>query len=559
MRFYKHVLLWSSLGTLLILGWAAVEENLLAGWRRTQGAARSRLPQEEAEAFSVELRQIVVPDLGVADRCTSCHVGMAPGEKGVPGDKALAPHPPVVHDPATFGCTVCHGGQGRATTMADAHGNVPHWPEPMLPRRYLYASCGTCHTHLSVPSSSLLARGRAAFERGDCLACHRVDGRGGTLRPGGEGGLEGPDLSRVGARGWRPDWHDHHLGERARAENGPWRTSFAPVSAADREAIEVYLRSRVAAPGLVEAKALFHSLGCRGCHAVGGVGGADGPDLTRVGQRDPGQRPWAGVRGPRTLENWFAEHFRAPARVTPGSLMPELGLTEEQIDRLDFYLFALRRTSLGDRFHPKDRVRAEKLGEREFATDGATLYGTFCAACHGQGGEGMRYPGLAPFPAIGNPDFLEIAPDELIAETVRKGRPGRRMPGWGEAEGGLRPAEIDAVVRHVRSLGPAYRTDGKPRRWVQGDEIEGRRLYQANCAGCHGAAAEGGEGPALANPVLLGSATDSFLFETIRRGRRGTAMLGFAQPTPVRAALADAEIESIVTYLRTFEPEEKKP
>jgi cbb3-type cytochrome c oxidase subunit III len=559
MRLYKHVLLWSSLGTLLILGWAAVEENLLAGWRRAQGAARARLPPEEAEAFSVELRQIVVPELAVADRCVSCHVGMAPGEKGAPGDAVLAPHPPVVHDPASFGCTVCHGGQGRATTKADAHGSVPHWPEPMLPRRYLYASCGTCHTHLAVPNATLLARGRAAFERQDCLACHRVDGRGGTLRPGGEGGLEGPDLSRAGANGWRADWHEHHLEERARAERGPWRTSFAAVAPPEREAIEAYLRSRVAAPGLVEAKALFHSLGCRGCHAVGGVGGADGPDLTRAGQTDPGQRPWAGVRGPRTLESWFAEHFRAPARVTPGSLMPELGLTEEQIDRLTFYLFALRRTSLGDRWHPKDRVRAEKLGEREFATDGATLYGTFCAACHGQGGEGMRYPGLSPFPAIGNPDFLELAPDELIAETIRRGRPGRRMPAWGEAEGGLRPEEIAALVRHVRALGPAYRSDGKPRRWVRGDAAEGKRLYAASCAGCHGAQGEGGEGPALANPVLLRSAPDSFLVETIRRGRRGTAMLGFAAPTPVRPALSDDEIEAIVAFLRTFEPEEEKP
>jgi mono/diheme cytochrome c family protein len=292
---------------------------------------------------------------------------------------------------------------------------------------------------------------------------------------------------------------------------------------------------------------------------VGGVGGADGPDLTRVGQRDPGQRPWAGVRGPRTLATWFQEHFRAPARVTPGSLMPELGLTEEQIDRLTFYLFALRRTSLGDRWHPKDRVRAEELGEREFAADGATLYGTFCAACHGQGGEGMRYPGLAPFPAIGNPDFLELAPDELIAETVRRGRPGRRMPAWGEGEGGLRAAEIAAVVRHVRSLGPPHRPDGRPRRWATGDAAEGRRLYAASCAGCHGAKGEGGEGPALSSPVLLRAATDSFLFETIRRGRRGTAMLGFARPTPTRAALADREIESIVVHLRSWEPEERKP
>jgi mono/diheme cytochrome c family protein len=559
MRFYKHVLLWSSLGTLLLLGWAALSENVFAEWRRVQGAARGRLPPGESSAFSVELRQVVVPELAVADRCTSCHVGMSPGEKGVPGDKALAPHPPVVHDPASFGCTTCHGGQGRATTAVDAHGGVPHWPEPMLPRRYLYASCGRCHTHLAVPSASELASGRDAFERYDCLACHRVDGRGGTLRPGGLGGLEGPDLSRAGLRGYRRDWYAHHAAERERVGSGPWRTSFGAVPEPEREAIDRFLASRMAAPGLVEAKALFNSLGCRGCHAVGGVGGADGPDLTRVGQRDPGQRPWNGVQGEHTLENWFKEHFRAPARVTPGSLMPELRLTEEQIDLLTLHAFALRRGTLPDTYQPRDRARAEKLGEREFAADGAALFGAFCAGCHGQGGQGMRYPALAPFPAISNPDFLELASDELLVETVKRGRPGRRMPAWGEAEGGLRPAELDAVVRYVRSLGPAFRPDGKPRRWARGDVAQGERLYAASCAGCHGARGQGGEGPMLANPVLQRAATDSFLFETIRRGRRGTAMLGFDRPTPVRRALDAGEIESIVVFLRTWEPKEKKP
>jgi mono/diheme cytochrome c family protein len=487
---------------------------------------------------------------------------MAPGERGVPGDKLLAPHPPVGHEPAAFGCTVCHGGQGRATTTADAHGNVEFWPEPMVPRRYAYAGCGTCHTHLAVPNLARMERGRDAFAQSDCFACHRVDGRGGTMRPGGAGGLEGPDLSRVGMRGFRADWHEHHRAEQAKASAGPWRTAFAEIAPADREAISVWLSSRVGAPGLVEAKALFHSLGCRGCHAVGGVGGADGPDLTRVGLRDPGQRNFAGVRGERTLQSWFQEHFRAPARVTPGSLMPELGLSEEHIDRLTFYLFSLRRASLGDGFQPRDRARAEKLGEREFATDGATLYGAFCAACHGQGGEGRRYPGLAPFPAIGNPDFLEIAPDELVLETVRSGRPGRRMPAWGEAEGGLRPAEIASVVRHVRSLGggAAQRPDGRPRRWAQGDPEAGGRLYASACAGCHGAKGQGAEGPMLANPVLLRAATDSYLAATIARGRRGTAMLGFESPTPARRALSGEEIESIVAFIRTWERErEKKP
>jgi hypothetical protein len=66
-----------------------------------------------------------------------------------------------------------------------------------------------------------------------------------------------------------------------------WRASFAEVPERDREAIDVVLRSRVSAPGLVESKAVFHSLGCRGCHKVGGIGGDDGPDLTRIGQMDP--------------------------------------------------------------------------------------------------------------------------------------------------------------------------------------------------------------------------------------------------------------------------------
>ena len=102
--------------------------------------------------------------------------------------------------------------------------------------------------------------------------------------------------------------------------------------------------------------------------------------------------------------------------------------------------------------------------------------------------------------------------------------------------------------------------DGKPRRWAKGDVEQGERLYASACAGCHGAKGQGAEGPMLANQVLLASSTDSYLAETIRRGRRGTAMLGFAQPTPARRALAASEIESIVTFMRKWEkPPEKKP
>jgi mono/diheme cytochrome c family protein len=548
MKANKTLLLVSSLGALALLVVAAVQENVFKDWRRIQGSARSG-----SGGIEVRLRQIVIPALRVTDRCTSCHVGMAPGESGLVGGPVLAPHPNAVHDPANYGCTICHAGQGRATETADAHGEAPYWPRPMIPKAYAYAGCGACHTHLQVPSLAQLRQGRTVFEQLDCLACHRVDGRGGTIRPAG-GGMEGPDLTRVGVTGYRADWYQDHLVRRAAAAAGPWRTSFGPISEEDLRTLGVFLASRVGAPGLIEAKALFHSLGCRGCHKVGGVGGDDGPDLTQVGDMDPGRRDFTHVPGDHTVANWLAEHFRAPATLVPGSKMPALGLTEDQIRVLTFYMVSLRRSDVPEAFWPKDRILAERFGEREFAADGATLYGTFCAACHGPAGQGMRYPGMPPFPAVGNPDFLAVASDAFIAATVRAGRPGRRMPAWGEQEGGLRPREVAEVVSHLRRLGGVKpEPDGKVRRWVKGDPREGGRLFAAYCATCHGASGEGKEGPALNNKVLLANATDTYLTETIRRGRRGTAMEGFASSSTVRPALSGPEIESIVSYLRTWE------
>jgi mono/diheme cytochrome c family protein len=148
-----------------------------------------------------------------------------------------------------------------------------------------------------------------------------------------------------------------------------------------------------------------------------------------------------------------------------------------------------------------------------------------------------------------------VASDAFIAATVRGGRPGRRMPAWGKKDGGLRPDEITQVVSRVRRLGGGATPveDRKPPRWVQGDSKEGARLFTAYCASCHGLQGEGKEGPALNNQVLLVNATDTYLAETIRRGRRGTEMEGFANPSTVRPALAGTEIESIVAHVRTWE------
>lgn len=552
MRSNKLLLLITSLATLAALGAAAWQENVRREWRVIQARYKAALPPQAAEGFGIQLRQIVIPAMNTTDRCVSCHVGMAPGESAIDGDRLFGKHPPVAHEPSDYGCVVCHGGQGRATDRDDAHGDAPHWPTPMIPRRFSHAGCGSCHTHLAVPDAGQLARGRVIFERADCLACHRMDGRGGTLRPGGAAGPDGGDLSASGAKAG--SWYAPHLEKHLAAASGPWKESFGPLPEDDRAALDTFLASRLGAPGLVESKAFFHARGCRGCHKIGGVGGDDGPDLTREGEKDPGRLDYAHVPGGRNLSSWLAEHFREPAAVVSGSAMPRLGLDEDQIDTLVFYMMSLRRSNLPEAFWPKDRILAERFGAREFAVDGATLFGSFCAACHGARGEGMRYAGSPAFPAIGNPDFLALASDDFVRQTVTHGRPGRRMTAWGEKEGGLRPAEIDAVVAYLRALGGTpHAPDPKPPRWVRGDAAAGERSYAANCAVCHGARGEGKEGPALSNPVLLANATDTYLVETVHRGRSNTSMPAFTTSSSTRQTLEDVDIESIVAFMRTWE------
>ena len=293
----KHLLLWSSLGTLALLVIAAVQENLLKDWRRIQREAHA-----EAGPVDVHLRQVIVPGLRATDRCVTCHVGMAPGEQGITGDAIVRAHKPVVHDPAEYGCTVCHAGQGLATERADAHGEARFWPQPMIPTRFAQAGCGSCHTSVGIPEQQQLAYGRNLVERHDCLVCHRIDGRGGTLRPGGAG-MEGPDLSAVGVKGWDKTWYGKHLDKTREAQDRRWTDSFNSITQSDQDTINGYLATRVGAPRLVEAKSLFHSLGCRGCHKVGGVGGDNGPDLTHAGEKDPGRLDFSHVPGTPILAN----------------------------------------------------------------------------------------------------------------------------------------------------------------------------------------------------------------------------------------------------------------
>lgn len=544
----KYLLLFSSFGVLILLVAAAVSENFFKEWQSIQAQAKSA-----DGPIDKRLRQVVNPNLKASDRCVTCHVGMAPGEQIASNQAVAAPHKPVVHSPTEIGCTVCHGGQGLATTREDAHGTVEFWTEPMLPAKYAYAGCGTCHTPLGVPNTAVLANARKTFERLDCYACHRLEGRGGTLRVGGNvTGMEGPELSYVGIKGYNQEWYAMHSAKAGSDEL--WKNAFKEISEPDRAALKTFLDTQMGASKLIVAKAEFNTVGCSGCHKVGSFGGDGGVDLSLSGFKDPNQLNFSNVRGDHTLENWMKQHFRSPVSTVKGSQMPALGLSEERIDLLTMYVLSLRRRTLPDVYLPKDRVRAMRFGAREFVASGEGIYTAVCAACHGEKGQGMRFAGIVPNPSITNPDFLEIASDEFIAQTIAKGRDGRPMLGWTDRENGLTAAEIAGLVAYIRQLGGGIQAqpDPLPRIWAKGDAARGMKLFAASCSGCHGAVGEGNEGPAIGNRLFLESASDTYLYETIVRGRRGTTMQGFGTGSIVRRSLTRDEIEAIIVFLRSL-------
>jgi len=166
---------------------------------------------------------------------------------------------------------------------------------------------------------------------------------------------------------------------------------------------------------------------------------------------------------------------------------------------LTLYMFSLRRSDLPEAYWPKDRIRLVRFGASEFSRDGETLYGTFCSSCHGPEGQGMRFAGMTAFPAISSEGFLSIASDRFIAETIRKGRPGRRMAAWGHANG-MNDEEIGKVVAYIRGLGNAItptEPDDLPAR-LGGDKARGSAPYAEQVPVVPGKEGQGGRGPDVA-------------------------------------------------------------
>jgi putative heme-binding domain-containing protein len=79
----------------------------------------------------------------------------------------------------------------------------------------------------------------------------------------------------------------------------------------------------------------------------------------------------------------------------------------------------------------------------------------------------------------------------------------------------------------------------------QFDVARAKRVFDNNCAGCHGPEGSGGKGPRLAVPKLLRARTDEELAEIVEFGIPGTEM-------PVSRYLGPEALKLVTFYVRTL-------
>ena len=158
-------------------------------------------------------------------------------------------------------------------------------------------------------------------------------------------------------------------------------------------------------------------------------------------------------------------------------------------------------------------------------SEGATLFGQHCAACHGE-----RVP---------------QAPDrESARKIIASGGAHITMPVWGDI---LTAEQLDALVKYTleasKGSGPAI----------------GAGLYAENCSGCHGKSGEGGPNPSQAGDIIapissaeyLGTRDNATIRNIISQGQPDFGMSPFGAENG--GPLDGEQIDAIVAFIRSWE------
>ena len=554
---------WMSLLLLVLLA-IAPAKHYFADWHRYQRGYQ-RLISRRSDAvtlrrhFEPGIQQIWLPEIGVVDRCTTCHSAL---KETTLMDVATQPyrhHPDVPHKAEEFGCSICHRGQGAATSVEEAHQSTLAWEEPILPAKYLESSCGQCHQQ-DLKGTPQLNLGRRMLAQYGCVHCHTVKRPDGTPITGTDNPPPLVHIADKTSREWIYAWlkDPQAYSTTATMPNFKLKDEDARDMSAFLIASSTPASLKVVQPSLDEAKkvkddaalqtkaaSLYGESFCASCHAVQNaagnlVGGNVGPELTKVGSKAK----------PEWLQAWV----RNPHDYNPPTEMPHYRFNDQEVGELTGFLMTKADADLLANVH-LDAATPEQIEHgKRLVSD----YG--CASCHEVNGI-KRPENFAPeLTKIGSKPVnqLAFAPGvrhtlyDYIDAKVRQPRafgPGLKMPQYT-----FNTPQVDALVNVLLSHNeraltmPAAKT--VPALSVSHYEPAGKAgqlINDLSCFSCHTINGRGGDmAPDL---TWEGSSV-----------QRDWLVQFFRNPNTLRPALirrmpkfnlTDAEINSLTDYIMT--------
>lgn len=546
---------------LLITAW--ITEGPHQEWRRIQRDHLARLEHiadtSDFITFAMPekgIHQLEIPALNRTDRCVTCHLGMEnPFMKDA--GQPHGSHPPGFfdhHPPDEYGCTICHGGQGRALNSRDAHGidQETHWDRPLFSQPFIQGTCGQCHLAVfreneRFEGTEVFSKGQEIFNREGCLGCHKARGVGGIIGPDlteqGEKTRHEYNFQNIETEQTVSNWLKAHFRDPEMVSPGSQMLKVN-IPEAELDALTTFVL------GLAKPDIDFEyfslntlnefkgnrdtllpqnafSMACAACHGKEGEGknyeefetGVPGimlDDFRSVASGEYILFTLLKGRSQRQMASWMSDIS---------------GFRESEIADLARHNHGP--VTAGIPAYDETRFRQAN------AANGDALFHQHCAACHGIAGKG----GVAL--TLNQEDLMRHAGNEYLFVTLITGRGNATMPSWQH----LAEDELYDMVSLMRSW-YAYDPVVPSVRFDTTDADAGKLKYLFMCSRCHGEFGQGQTGPAIINEDFLSVAPDEFLYNAIAFGRDHSAMFGWSTDVYNAERLAEKDIGNIIAYMR---------
>lgn len=180
--------------------------------------------------------------------------------------------------------------------------------------------------------------GKQVWHKYDCIGCHTILGNGSYFAP---------DMTKTAER--KPKGYLKQFLMDPRSVNAKATMPKLGISSEEADNLIAFLEwiakvdtngwppkpilaqaAGVAGQELSKGQRIYQNQNCSVCHIINGIGGTTGPELTRVGARQPDIA-------------WHVKHLKDPKSTMPNSAMPGYGhLPEQDLKELADYLVSLR-------------------------------------------------------------------------------------------------------------------------------------------------------------------------------------------------------------------------